>query len=330
MLRKALFFFLKVVIPLIVGIYLFWYFFSSMSDKSKELFYKALSEANYFWIFLSLIVGMASYYSRAYRWKYALEPIGYRTISMNRFYAVMIGYVVNLTIPRAGEASRAVMLNRSDSVPFTAGFGTIISERLVDMFFLGMITIVAFVIGQNDFIRIKDIIELEFGTKSGSGSSYFWIFLISVFLILSILFAFQKIRLKIFMVLKELYQSAMSIFKMTKPAAYIAHSIFIWICFLVMFWLPFLSFEETKSLSLSCVLLAFIAGSIGISLTNGGIGSYPLLVGLVVAYFLDGIPKDEAFAIGNALGLVVWVSQTMLLIIVGLVSWLLIPKKESK
>ena len=88
-------------------------------------------------------------------------------------------------------------------------------------------------------------------------------------------------------------------------------------------------FQETKNLSLTCVLLAFIAGSIGISLTNGGIGSYPLLVGLVVAYFLDGMPKDEAFAIGNALGLIVWVSQTVLLILVGLISWIVIPKNNS-
>jgi thiol:disulfide interchange protein len=94
-----------------------------------------------------------------------------------------------------------------------------------------------------------------------------------------------------------------------------------------MFYLPFLAFDSTKDLPLSCVLLAFIAGSLGISLTNGGLGSYPLLVGIVVAYFLTDLPKDEAFAIGNALGLIVWVSQTLLLIVLGLISWFLIPKK---
>ena len=98
-------------------------------------------------------------------------------------------------------------------------------------------------------------------------------------------------------------------------------------CFLVMFYLPFLAFDSTKELPLSCVLLAFVAGSLGISLTNGGLGSYPLLVGIVVAYFLTDLPKDEAFAIGNALGLIIWVSQTLLLIILGLISWFLIPKK---
>jgi uncharacterized membrane protein YbhN (UPF0104 family) len=111
-LRKALLFFLKVILPVLLGIYLFWYFFTSMTEKSKELFYKSLSEANYVWIILSLVIGVISYYSRAYRWKYALEPMGYESCSKNRFYAVMIGYMINLTLPRAGEASRAVALSK--------------------------------------------------------------------------------------------------------------------------------------------------------------------------------------------------------------------------
>ena len=92
-----------------------------MSEKLKELFYKALSEANYFWIALSLIIGVIAHYSRAHRWKYVLEPLGYETNGRNRFYTVLIGYMVNLTIPRAGEASRVVMIGRSDGVPFTVG-----------------------------------------------------------------------------------------------------------------------------------------------------------------------------------------------------------------
>ena len=57
--------------------------------------------------------------------------------------------------------------------------------------------------------------------------------------------------------------------------------------------LPFYAFESTENLPMSCVLLAFIAGTVGISLTNGGIGSYPLLVGLVVGFFLLDKTTDE-------------------------------------
>jgi hypothetical protein len=299
-----------------------------MTEKSKELFYKSLSEANYGWIILSLIIGVISYYSRAYRWKYALEPMGYESSSLNRFYAVMIGYMINLTLPRAGEASRAVALSKSDGVPFTVGFGTIVSERIVDIIFLLGITVFCFLLGQEDFMRIKGLIEAYFGPKSDSTSISIYLLIGFVLLTAIVIFVVnQKIRDKIREVFISLYKSALSIFKTKNPLAYILHSLLIWICFLVMFYLPFLAFDSTKDLPLSCVLLAFIAGSLGISLTNGGLGSYPLLVGIVVAYFLTDLPQDEAFAIGNALGLIVWVSQTLLLIVLGLISWFLIPKK---
>lgn len=298
-----------------------------MTEKSKELFYQSLHKADYFWIILSLIVGVISYYSRAYRWKYALETIGYESSSKNRFYAVMIGYMINLTIPRAGEASRAVALSKSDGVPFTIGFGTIVSERIVDIIFLLIITLISFLLGQDDFMKIKGLIEDYFGPNQES-SLLFYAVALSVICIVSLLVIVNpKIRLKVTEVILNLYNSTLSIFKTKNPLAYILHSILIWICFLVMFYLPFLSFEATKDLPLSCVLLAFIAGSLGISLTNGGLGSYPLLVGIVIAYFLEDLPQDEAFAIGNALGLIVWVSQTFLLIVLGLISWFLIPKK---
>ena len=45
---------LKTVFPLVLGVYLIWYFFHSMEPAVKDAFYKALREANYFWIFLSV------------------------------------------------------------------------------------------------------------------------------------------------------------------------------------------------------------------------------------------------------------------------------------
>lgn len=327
MFRKALLFFFKYIFPIGLGLYLCVYFFAGMSDKSKKLFLQTIQDVDYFWIVLSLIVGLASYYSRAHRWKYALEPLGYISSIQNRFYAVMIGYLVNLTIPRAGEASRAVMLNRSEGVPFTIGFGTIISERIVDIIILLFITIVTFVIGREDFVQIKGIIENYFGPKEETSSLYIWIAVFFILISIFLLYFFKSLKEKIFTVMKSLFQSAFSIFKTQNPMGYILHSLFIWICFLVMFALPFYSLESTRNLPVTCVLLAFIAGSVGISLTNGGLGSYPLLVGLVIAYYLKDLPNEEAFAIGNALGLIIWASQTALLIIIGLISWVLIPKK---
>ena len=48
MIKKTVLTLVKTVLPLLLGIYLIWVFFSGMDPRAKELFYKALAEANYF------------------------------------------------------------------------------------------------------------------------------------------------------------------------------------------------------------------------------------------------------------------------------------------
>src|SRR5690606_31666464 len=82
------------------------------------------------------VVGWLSHVSRAWRWRYILEPLGHRPGFWNCYHAVMAGYFMNLFLPRAGEASRALSLYRTEKVPFEQGFGTILAERAVDMIML--------------------------------------------------------------------------------------------------------------------------------------------------------------------------------------------------
>ena len=89
--------------------------------------------ANYSWVFLGLLFGILSHLSRAYRWKFMLEPIGYKPKFTNSVLAVLIAYLVNLAIPRAGEVSRAAVMANYENVPFEKGFGTIVAERIADL-----------------------------------------------------------------------------------------------------------------------------------------------------------------------------------------------------
>lgn len=331
MTKKLLLTLVKTVLPLVLGVYLVWYFFASMSTQSKELFYRALVEANYFWIILSLLLGVVAYFSRAYRWKYMLEPLGHQTKFWNRYHAVMIGYLVNLTIPRAGEASRCGMLYRSDGVPFSTSIGTIIAERAVDLVVLiGIAFLTLFVAGQ-DAMEIKAQIQATFGGsgKNTGGFPWKWVFY-GVILIVGLVFAFlfvfkPQIRKKLLGFAREVLQGLFSILKTKNPLGYLMHTALIWGCYLVMFALPFQSLVQTQDVPLAGILVGFIAGSIGITFTNGGIGTYPLLVGLVVAFYIGKDYPKDAQAIGNALGMLVWVTQTLLMIILGLLSMVLLP-----
>lgn len=334
--KKAISIFAKTILPLFVGIYLFWYFFSSMSVKDKAIFYDAIEKANYFWILLTLIIGFTAYCSRAARWKYVLEPIGFKTKFWHRYHAIMIGYLMNLTIPRAGEPTRSAMLYRTDAVPFSKSFGTIIAERAVDLILLCSIAFVTLIYGLNDFQAIKLMMEQKFQLNSSeTANSFQYKFILYsilgfLFLIFALLLVFKaSLRKKFIQFAKDVINGVFSIFKLKNPFAYLFHSIYIWIAYLLMFGIAFQSIPETSNLGIEVMLMGFIAGSLGIIFTNGGIGSYPLLVGIVIAYYL-GSQNNDAFAIGNALGMLIWTSQTVLLIILGLISLVLMPKNFEK
>lgn len=306
-----------------------------MSEKSLNYFYKALQEANYLWILLALFLSFFAYSIRAYRWKYSLEPLGYKTSFWNRYHAMMIGYLINLTIPRAGEATRAAMLYRSDGVPFSKSFGTIIAERVIDLFMLASISFLALFFTYDDFIEIFNQIKASFNKQTSSEEGQILKFIIYGFLIISGLFVGyliifnKKIKQKLFEFIKGIFDGVFSLFKTKNPSSYILCTLLIWLLYIVYFAVAFLSLKETQNFPFEGIMLAFIAGSLGISFTNGGIGAFPLLVALVVVFYL-GKDNPNALAIGNALGMLIWVSQTLLLIILGLISLIILPKNYSQ
>ncbi|MEZ4905594.1 MAG: lysylphosphatidylglycerol synthase domain-containing protein [Spirosomataceae bacterium] len=50
--------------------------------------------------------------------------------------AVFTGYFANQLIPRAGEVTRCGTLNRLERVPVNVSFGTVVAERVFDVFTL--------------------------------------------------------------------------------------------------------------------------------------------------------------------------------------------------
>ena len=116
-----------------------WYSLRKISFSELTDYFK---NANYYWIGLGMFLGLLSHLSRAYRWKYMIEPMGYKLRILNSVMAVFSGYLINYTIPRAGEVSRASILSNYETVPFEKGFGTIVAERIADV--LVMMLIIAF------------------------------------------------------------------------------------------------------------------------------------------------------------------------------------------
>jgi uncharacterized protein (TIRG00374 family) len=325
-LKKFIFNIFKIILPIGVGVYLLYFFYNAMSNEQKVGFFKSIRHANYFWIFLSVVMSFFSHVLRALRWKYLLEPIGYKSAFWHRYHALMVGYIVNMVFSRAGEASRAGMLYKTDQIPFVKSFGTIVAERAVDLFMLGLVFVFAISLRFNDFIFLKDQLLTSSSADGKQGSSFiFWLIIIGLCLMVGVILMLvfnKKLFQKVKHLLIQLKDGVFSIFKAKNPLPFIVYTFLIWTLYVGFFAISLFAIPEIAyKMPFGGILLAFIGGTIGVIFIQGGIGAYPIIVGLIITYYVFpetqlSEPNPEAYAIAN----ITWAAQTLLMLVLGLIS----------
>ncbi len=171
-LKKNLIKALKIIIPMGIGIYLTWYFYSGLTPKEKEAIPVAFANANYFWVLLAVVVAWLGHFSRAYRWKFLMEPLGYKPKLASLYHATMIGYVLNFTIPRSGEVARPGFLAKKENLPFDKVFGTVVAERIIDVIMLlGIMFITGLMVGSDVIDDITKKFEVNATISNDFNSS---------------------------------------------------------------------------------------------------------------------------------------------------------------
>ncbi len=313
--------FLSLTIPLLIGIGIIYCQFTTLTAEEIQKIKISFIKADYYYVFLSLFIALFGYWSRAYRWKFALNHLGYTTKFQNTLMTVCVSYLVNLTIPRSGEITRAALLKKYENIPFDKGFGTIVAERIVDL-------IIFFIFVCIGFISQYNTLYLFLAEKNVAFASILWFlgvgFLLFVLFILVWIYAEWKIIVKLKRKLAGLIEGMQSIVKMKNKWSYIFHSFFIWFSYLLMFYVTIFALPETTTITFDVVIMGFIFGTLAVGFTNGGLGAYPLAIALIFSLF--GISDD----IGIAFGWLVWTSQTLLTIFLGLLSYLLLPILNKK
>lgn len=317
---------LKVILPVGVGLVLCFLIYNQLSENEKSELFEALRTARYEWFALSLLLGALSHVVRAYRWKFLLRPLGKIPAFKHSFYAVMIGYLFNMVLPRAGEASRALALARSENIPFERTLGTIFAERVVDMLILLGITITTF------YLQF-DVLESQFNAlQSGLAAKFSWAFgIVLVFGVAGIFMLFKfgrrsnnPVIRKIYLLSLGFYSGLKTIVKMRGKGYFLLHSALIWILYVAMYWVCFFTIEETSNVPVAGVFAGFVLGSFAVVLFPGGIGAYP--VAIQKALLLYGIGG----AFGFALGWIMWFAQSIMIVFLGIISLYLTPKFNAK
>ncbi len=293
-----------------------------------------ISQANGWWIGLSVILFMLSNIIRSWRWQALLKPLGYNIKLSNGFFAIMIGYISNLAIPRIGEIIRAGSIAKYEEIPTEKAMGTVVTDRIVDVVSLLIMILIAIVL---EYEMIIDYFtkNSSFASKINTilASPIFYIVIVVLgFLLLWILKNAKTISSKnIFF--GKLYNFAiglidgiLSIFKLENPLLFILQTIAIWGLYYLMSYVCMFAFEPTANLGPIAGLVVFIFGGLGMVFPSpGGMGSYHFLIGESLGFY--GVSGADGFSFANIIFMAISIFTNLFF---GILSFILMPLLNDK
>ena len=304
---------LKNLLPVFIGVFCIYYSFKDISfSEFKEYFTKI----NYLWVFVGIFLGALSHISRSYRWKFLIEPLAYKLGFINSVLTVFSAYLINYTIPRAGDIARATMISKYENIPFEKAIGTIVAERAVDVISILVIIMIGLII---EFDKISN--KLTYFLEQSDFSTLLWSSLILLFIVASLYIIIKRFKFykKIKLFLSGMIDGITIIFRMKKRNQFIFHSVFIWVMYVLMFYFTSKSFIGLNQVSFFELMISFTLAALSIMFSNGGIGIYPLAVEESLGWY--GVQST----IGLAFGWVMWLSQTLMVVIFGGLSLFILP-----
>ncbi len=309
-----------------------------MSSADKTAFWSSISNANYLWLILSILLGTLAHYVRALRWKLIIEPFGYKPKTYNLFFAVMNMYFFNAMVPRLGEVTRCALLKNYEKIPVEKSLGTVVAERAVDLFcfasFLGIIAL----FNWETYVEVYDAIQIAIkdflvGTGQNEEPGFFvknWKFLVAGFfaLVFAIMFLFRKNKFvskiygKVIGIIKGFWQGLRSTLLIKKKGLFALYTLSIWGIYFLMTWVCFFALPETSNTNLFAPFAVMIFGSFAIMATPNGLGVFPVVVAVILHLPEFGSHDNGT---GNALGWIIWGAQEIMILAVGVLVMILIP-----
>ena len=316
---------LQVALSLGIALWIFWFLYRDIEVAQLQA---QLASSNWFWILLSLLIAWAGYWLRGWRWALLFrQEADQLPVSSNRAYhAVMVGYLVNLLIPRAGEVARCTVLTRNNGIPLGQAIGTVLVERSVDLLFLAGTIFTAFLLENELFLSLAgQLVNLKSLTSSlldklplllGGAA----VFLLSLYL-LGRKYRNHGLVNKLQLFFRQLLSVVRAIGNLKNPMGFWISSVIIWIIYFLTLYTVSQGIESAANLSGGQVLLVMVMGTIGmIAPVQGGIGTFHALVAYILVVF--GVPEAD----GKIFAAIIHGTQMLLVIGVGLISWILMLK----
>lgn len=314
-----------------LGLLFAWLSVKNLDRENLLQIKEALSRSRQWLIAPVFLMLVFSHYLRALRWRLLINPLGHSPSVINTFLAVLMGYFINLGVPRLGELAKCTLLARNEKIPAEQLIGTIITERIIDALSLILVFVVTLVSQPGLYGQLLETFFPE--TESQAARSPSLITLLLVLGAAGLFLAYWRFIKKrtllelqqaIGQALRRLYAGVSSIAALKQRALFIVLSVCIWALYLLAGYIGFFAFSETSGYGIKQALTILSAGSVGMIASPGGIGAYAFL--LEKSMQLYGLP----YGIALAFGWLLWLAQTGVTVVTGFISFLLLPWVNKK
>jgi len=292
--------------------------------------------ANYFWLSITMTLSVLGYFSRAYRWQMQLTATGRRAPFWDVYHAMMVGYLANIVLPRMGEVIRCSVLWRTHKIPVDVSLGTVVTERVIDVLVLGGLLTAVLLLDFNRFwgLVADKLLGGNYDAMARNRTPLLIAAGIAVLLLLATVYTLfrnlERLRqnalfAKVVNFVKGLLAGVFSVMKLEHKGLFLAHTVFTWVVYYLMNYLAFFCFPETAHLGWRAGLAVLTFGTFGMAApVSGGIGTFHILVQSVLLAYGISLEAGIAFA------LVVHGAQTLLIALLGAISFVLSMIQSGK
>lgn len=308
-------------------------YFSFRGVKWSD-FINGLKGCNFYWIILSVFVGVMGFIFRGLRWRLLLLPLN-RDITFREAYdGVAIAYLTNFAVPRAGEFARCGVVAKSRKVTFEGALGTVVLERGFDMLCLLLWILVLFLFKWNEFGSfLNDELFVPLQQRFSTGLVYIaLVFVVFVAAIGTAAWIYRKRLLeipffaKVAGIVVGLAKGVFTAFKMEHKWLFFLYTALLWGTYWLTSYTTIQAFPSVSYLNGSDALFLMIVGGLGwVVPVQGGLGAYHFIVSLAL-WSVYSIPQTT----GVIFATISHESQALAMIICGIISLISVGFKSKR
>ena len=311
---------LRILVPIILGVSFIYITYKLTTQAERLLIWNYIKSAQIQYVIGAMLLGASADIIRGLRWQLLSKAIGYKSGIINSVASVFMCYTSNMAIPRSGEIIRATVLSEYNKIPIGKTFGTIAAERVIDISISILILFLVWIL-QYDII-LESFFEEGFLKFIDNN---FWLIFSSIIIFIAIIFILITRVEKIKRFFESVLEGFLSITKLNERLfPFILLSLMIWTCYVLAFFTIKFSVTGLEVIDSSLIFPAFVVGVFSISLSNHGLGVYPLAIALFLSNF--GINTE----IGLTYGWLAWSCQAIITLIFGGLSFFVLPLLKTR